>query len=92
MEIIVSDTVAERAQAVANELANQLILQSPTAYGPDEQERQLFINGELDDLQARIIETKDAVKSGERNYCSEACAKGHPTGAGCDHSGCACHG
>lgn len=63
LEIIVSDTVPERAQAVANELANQLVLQSPTAYGPDEQERQLFIHGELDDLQAHITETKDEIRA-----------------------------
>lgn len=65
LEIIVSDTVPQRAQAVANELANQLILQSPTAFGPDEQERQQFISGELDDLQARITETKDEIQAAQ---------------------------
>ena len=35
---------------------------------------------------------KDAVKHDDRNYCSENCAKGHPEGKGCGHTGCACHG
>ncbi|MDJ0947584.1 MAG: metallothionein [Alphaproteobacteria bacterium] len=39
-----------------------------------------------------IVDMKDAVKEGDRNYCSEACAKGHPTGAGCEHTGCVCRG
>lgn len=39
-----------------------------------------------------IVDVNDAVKKSERNYCSEACADGHPKGAGCEHAGCACHG
>jgi non-specific protein-tyrosine kinase len=62
LEIIVTDTVPERAKAVANEMANQLILESPTATDSDEQERQDFINGELDDLQFRITETRDEIR------------------------------
>jgi metallothionein len=30
------------------------------------------------------------VKDG-KNYCSEACANGHPDGKGCGHTGCDCH-
>ncbi|MEM9058882.1 MAG: metallothionein [Pseudomonadota bacterium] len=37
-----------------------------------------------------IVAISDAVKKDDRNYCSSACADGHPEGAGCGHSGCAC--
>ena len=39
-----------------------------------------------------IVDINDAVTKDDRNYCSDACAQGHTTGAGCDHAGCACHG
>lgn len=39
-----------------------------------------------------IVNVDGAVTKGGRNYCSDACAEGHPNGAGCDHSGCACRG
>jgi polysaccharide biosynthesis transport protein len=58
LEITVVDTDPDRAQAVANELANQLILQSPTAPGPEEQARQEFIKQQLASLQTNIQETE----------------------------------
>lgn len=58
IEIVVIDTNQERAKAVANELANQLILQSPAAPDPDDVERAEFINRQLADLQATIEETE----------------------------------
>lgn len=61
IEIVVTDTSPERAQAVANELANQLILQSPTAPLPEEQERQAFIAEQLASLQTNIQETEDEI-------------------------------
>lgn len=41
-----------------------------------------------------IVDIATAVKKDEddHNYCSEACAEGHPNGAGCEHSGCGCKG
>jgi non-specific protein-tyrosine kinase len=57
LEIIVNDSDPARAQAVANELANQLILQSPTSR-PEDQARQGFINRQLDDLEKKIEETQ----------------------------------
>lgn len=39
-----------------------------------------------------IVNINDAIKKDDRNYCSQACAEGHSSGAGCDHAGCACHG
>lgn len=61
IEIVVTDDIPERAQAVANELANQLILQSPTAPDPEEQERQAFINDQLASLQTNIEDTEDEI-------------------------------
>ena len=39
-----------------------------------------------------IVDVQGAVKKSNRNYCSEDCAGGHPTSAGCTHPGCVCHG
>lgn len=59
VEIIVLDTSPERAQAVANELAHQLILQSPTS--SENQDSQQFIQEQLNWLQARIYETQQEI-------------------------------
>jgi non-specific protein-tyrosine kinase len=61
MEIVVVDTNADRAAAVANEVANQLILQSPTSVEQDEQERQAFINEQLDRLESQINQAQEEV-------------------------------
>jgi capsular exopolysaccharide synthesis family protein len=58
LEIVVVDTDPQRAQLVANELANQLILLSPTSPKPEEQEREAFINEQLASLQESIPETE----------------------------------
>ena len=60
MEITVNDTDPVRAQAVANELANQLILQSPTSR-PEDKGRQAFINQQLDGLQVKIQQTQQEI-------------------------------
>jgi len=57
LEIVVQDTDPMRAQAVANELANQLILQSPTNQA-ESQSRQEFINERLNTLEVKIDETQ----------------------------------
>ncbi|MFO7536921.1 MAG: polysaccharide biosynthesis tyrosine autokinase, partial [Chloroflexota bacterium] len=61
IEIVVTDTDRERARIVANELANQLVLQSPTAANPEEQERKAFIEEQLDELQTSIRATADDI-------------------------------
>jgi polysaccharide biosynthesis transport protein len=61
IEISVVDTSPERAQIVANELANQLILQSPTAPRPEEQERESFIKSQLSNLQENINQTAEEI-------------------------------
>lgn len=66
IELVVFDTNPARAQAVANELANQLVQQSPTRSQQEEQQRQDFINQELDELQARIVETRTEISDKQR--------------------------
>jgi capsular exopolysaccharide synthesis family protein len=62
IEIVVTDTVPERAQAVANELARQLILRSPTGNQTDEQDRQAFVQSQLDNLQGQITDTESELQ------------------------------
>lgn len=62
IQIQVTDTLPERAQAVANELAVQLINQSPTGANPEDEERQRFINDQLDRLQAQIDQTQSEIE------------------------------
>lgn len=62
LEIRVNDTSPERATAVANELANQIVLSSPTSRQEQEdQERQAFIRAQLDDMQAQIDATNEQI-------------------------------
>ena len=58
MEIEVVDANPEVAAVVANELASQLILQSPTAPGREDQDRQQFIAEQLTYLEEKIAETQ----------------------------------
>lgn len=58
LEITVADVDPRRAQAVANELANQLIRQSPIDPQGEEQQRQEFIDQQLNQLEASIVETE----------------------------------
>ena len=63
LEIIIRDTSPVRAQVVANELANQLILQAPSNIQEQDQERQEFVNRQLTHLEENIIETQDEIAS-----------------------------
>lgn len=58
VEISVVDTSPPRARAVASELANQLILQTPMQSGSDMDQRQAFIKTQLDDLEVKIKDTQ----------------------------------
>lgn len=65
IEITVTDTDPVRAQAVANELANQLIKQSPSNPDLKEQKRQEFIRGQLELLETQIQDTQDQIAKRE---------------------------
>lgn len=62
IEIAVTDANPERAQRVANELAAQLVLLSPTSPQPEDQARQEFINQQLSNLEVQIRETEDEIE------------------------------
>ncbi len=62
IDIVVTDTSPPRAQAVANELANQLIKQSPTGRESQEQDRQEFVNQQLANLEEEIKATQDEIQ------------------------------
>jgi len=57
IEVWVTDIDPVRAQVVANEMANQMILTSPGAADSADATRQKFINDQLDNLQSQIQET-----------------------------------
>ena len=63
IEITVVDASPERSYAVATELANQLIRLSPSGLQQEEQERQDFINQQLNHLQVQIEETTAEIES-----------------------------
>lgn len=58
IEVVVTHSSPELATAVANELANQLISESPTAPKPEEQEQANFIQEQIAKYQADIEETE----------------------------------
>jgi metallothionein len=37
-----------------------------------------------------VVAIEDAIKKDGKNYCSDACASGHPNGENCGHQGCDC--
>ena len=61
LEISVRDTHPERARALADEIANQLILKSPSA-GQD-QEHQAFVKEQLADLETKIVTTEGEIEA-----------------------------
>jgi capsular exopolysaccharide synthesis family protein len=63
IEITVVDTSPVRAQAVAAELANQLRKRSPASVQAGEQDRQEFINQQLNALEGQISDTQATIVS-----------------------------
>jgi non-specific protein-tyrosine kinase len=61
--ITVTDADPARAQIVANEMANQLILQSPAGNNQDYLQRQEFIKQQLDEIQTGIVETQNQIRT-----------------------------
>lgn len=61
LQISVLDTNPERAKAIANEIARQLILQSPTTSSADDQARLDFVRAQLPELESRIKNGQELV-------------------------------
>ena len=70
LEISVIDTNPQRAQIIANELANQLILQTPTIGGTESGERQDFVKEQLASLQNQIRETETSIEELQKSLVS----------------------
>ena len=62
LEIQVTDSDPQRAQAVANELARQLIAQSPNAEAKLSPERKVFIADQIQELEVSINETEARIE------------------------------
>lgn len=75
IKIDVTDTNPDRAMAVANELARQLILRTPAAADQENIARQQFVNEELDDLQTEIRETKDRIAEKQQELAESFSAR-----------------
>ncbi|HEX9013932.1 MAG TPA: polysaccharide biosynthesis tyrosine autokinase, partial [Anaerolineaceae bacterium] len=58
VDILVTDTDPARAQAVAGELARQIILLGPAVAQPRGAAEEQFIQGQLDDMQVQIKDTQ----------------------------------
>jgi capsular exopolysaccharide synthesis family protein len=76
IQISALDTVPERAQAVADEVARQLILQSPTPIEKEQDQRQEFVTQQLTQLQTRISQAEDELKSLQNQLVLESSARG----------------
>jgi len=63
IEVVVIDSDPQRAQIVANEIANQLIQLSPSGADQERNKRQDFIDQQLDDLQKQIEETRSEIET-----------------------------
>lgn len=74
VEITVTDTNPQRAQIIANELANQLSLQSPTISGTETGVRQDFITEQLSSLQGQIQETEKTIEALQKNLIGQKSA------------------
>ena len=75
LEIAVLDTNPERAQVVANTLAEQLVQQSPTSSQREDQQRLAFINSQLDSLETNITETEQALNDLQAEMASMISAR-----------------
>lgn len=62
LEISVRDTDPERARLLADAIAQQLILQSPSA-DPAQDERRAFIRQQLADLEQKIQQTEEEIQA-----------------------------
>lgn len=66
LEISYADVDPARAQAIVNEAANQLILQSPSSSDANTRD-QAFVLAQLDDLKAKIADTNDKITTEQAN-------------------------
>ena len=76
LQISVADTDPQRAKIIADELARQLILRSPTPSDTEQEEHRQFVSQQLTDLKAEIEETEDQIDELEQKLAVETSARG----------------
>lgn len=74
LEISVRDTDPERAQALANEIAHQLILQTPSG-NPEQEDRRQFVRQQLEELEAKIQTARDEIEAEQEKLASANSAR-----------------
>ncbi len=62
IEILVKDTDPEQAQAVANELANQLVNLGPSSVQGEDQNHSEFVQQQLNTLEVQIVDTQNTIE------------------------------
>jgi succinoglycan biosynthesis transport protein ExoP len=76
LEITVRDTDPQRVKAIADEIANQLIVQSPTAPERAQREqRRAFVEQQIADLEAKIQAAQEQIAELEQNLTTSFSAR-----------------
>jgi len=75
LEIYVLDTDPQRAKITADEIAKQLILQSPTAPRGEQAAHREFIASQLQDLEKKIKDTKASITKLQQDLALENSAR-----------------
>jgi capsular exopolysaccharide synthesis family protein len=76
LQISVEDTDPQRAKILADEIARQLILRSPTPSDMEQEEHRQFVSEQLTDLKAKIGDTEDQIDELEQRMALETSARG----------------
>ncbi len=75
MQISVADTNPQRAAAIADEIARQMILQSPTTPEKEQQQHRQYVSQQLTDLQGKMDDAKKQVSDLEKRLALETGAR-----------------
>lgn len=75
IEITVLDTDPQRAQVLAQEVATQLIKQSPSGADPEKDAQQQFIRQQIDELQANIKRANEEVRQLDQTIAQATSAR-----------------
>lgn len=75
IQISVVDTSPDQAAALADELAHQMILQSPTTPDSEQAEQRQFINQQINDLRAKIDGARKQVEALDKRLSIETSAR-----------------
>jgi capsular exopolysaccharide synthesis family protein len=75
IEIRVIDTNPARAKVLADEIAHQLILQSPTPTDAQDDQRRQFVNSQLADLEKKIDQTNADIEDLQKSIIAEVSAR-----------------